>query len=289
VNDNEDAITIYTVDDSTAITGIGTTFSKFTFKFARGQTAKVELGGQCRDIKRVMNTTLNNGGQLLSSANDLTLSDPTCEPGGVIHLTDDSDPQNVIHEYIQLGNSTNNLEFTDCDRGFGGTTAQDWDDGWDCTGYKLEDITVGSPIRGLNGGIFISPEDDDKRMVKLPPDMEATVTIDEKHKMLGAFGDGGKMIYKVCPENREVSVSISGYCEDDLVTTIIESVQEKPMRLLIQCGNADGRSFAIAMPKVQFNPALIGDSKGDVTKVTLESRAVMFDSDNQLNSVVFAY
>jgi hypothetical protein len=73
------------------------------------------------------------------------------------------------------------------------------------------------------------------------------------------------------------------------VTTIIESVQEKPMRLLIQCGNADGRSFAIAMPKVQFNPALIGDSKGDVTKVTLESRAVMFDSDNQLNSVVFAY
>ncbi len=286
MNDNYDAITTYTVDEATAVTGVGAAFSRFTFTFARGKTARVEMSGQCREIKRLHKTSLDAAlGDDPQNDRTIVLSNSSCESGAVIHLMEGQ----TKNEYILLGDTEDNVTFENCTRGFGGSVPASFSEGQIVAGYDLEDETNGMPIRGLTGGITIGKADDEKRAVLMPPDAEATVTIDEKQKMIGYFGDGGKVMFKLSPENREVTLAMAGYCDLSMIENIIETVKDTPIRVMIQCGTTDGGSFAIAMPKVLFHPPLIGDSKGDIAKVSLESRAVLFDSDNNIDSVVFAY
>lgn len=269
---NSNAVTCHRSDNLVGEMGIGGKFHKFLWKFAMGQTGELIIDGQCRDLIRSIFTTLDEIGGIDDSQTEFSVATDGNEVGAVLACEDE--------RMLVTGVSEDGLTLT-VQRGYDDTTPAAHDDQTQIGPCQPESSTVGSPVRGLFGGIWL---DSDSRFIKAD---EISISIDEKTRYVGFFGDEGKAKAVVNADNREIVWEMLCHLDETTASKVRKATANSALKAFCQAGKDDGRGCAFYSPKVQFDTPEIPDSRGDLVRVTLKSRAVLGSSGEDAVSFGF--
>ena len=104
---------------------------------------------------------------------------------------------------------------------------------------------------------------------------ESTIMVDEKTEPETYMGDCGKSKGITNAQDREVSYECLCYLDDNSVSQAVTAAANSQLKTFQQSGATDGRGFAAYLPLVQYDPAEIPDSKGEIIKTTFKSRVCL--------------
>lgn len=266
--ENTDAITCYRSDNLIGEMAVGSKFQRFVWKFTQGQPGELSVEGQCQNVIRSIHTFIDEAGGINDTVTQFDVKEQGTQAGAILCCEDE------LMLIDQVSGST--LTVT---RGYNGTAAAAHNDATEIGPYEPDENTAGSPIRGLFGGVWLGTD-----FIKAE---EVVVEIDEGTRFIHYFGDDGKSDTVANPENRKVSWSIVAFLDKATASKVKRLTENETMSVFVQAGKASGRGCAFYSPKAQFNVPIIPDSKGDLVKITLETRAVLGATGE--DSVCFGY
>ena len=263
-----DPITCYRSDNVSGEIITGAKFSKFTFGFKQGGLCTVDAEGQGRELIRLLHTTLN--GDINDVIDTVAVSHGGIESGAVLSC------ESELLLVTAVDATGKELVVV---RGAFGSTAAAHLSGTAIGPYEPEEATSGAPIPGLFGGIWIDGETISAE--------EATVAVDEKTLYGSAYGDGGLASFVANPEKREVTLSITAYLNETALDKARAASKNMPVPVFLQGGKSNGRCCAVYLPKVLLDLEEIPDAKGELTKVTFVSRAVLAENGEDSFALAF--
>ena len=268
-------VTLYRSDNVMGEMGIGCQAGKLTFTFETGQIGELGIEGLAREIIRSVHTTITDD-PLTDAATTINVTHEGIEAGAVLNLIQAADASNV--EQVLVG-AVSGKVLSQCTRSYGADTAKAFAVGDKIGPYEPTETTAGNPIRGIYGGVWINEVQFKTTKV--------TLTLDEKTMYAHFFGDDGLAEVAENPEDREIIWEIELYLETAVAEHLADAVKSTSVAVFMQAGQTDGRGVAFYSPAVEFENPVLGDSKGELTKVTLTSRAVLSTSGE--NAIVFGY